>query len=145
MNLAGGWGNMQALDDVGYQWFSLPILMMIRESCCNKNVVHSVSYDSCSKLHLPVFLCMENLDTQWFRLRVHCSDDCQLLAFSTFHLYLTFFYQLSVMQGVAAVYVGVVTAIHHRYSLRKPVFRLCNTGSDCLVMRSQFEILPLVQ
>ena len=30
INLASGWGNMQALDAVGWQWFSLPILMVIR-------------------------------------------------------------------------------------------------------------------
>ncbi len=32
VNLASGWGNMEALDDVGWQWFSLPILMAVRES-----------------------------------------------------------------------------------------------------------------
>lgn len=31
VNLASGWGNMEALDDVGWQWFSLPILMAVRE------------------------------------------------------------------------------------------------------------------
>ncbi|KAJ3482695.1 hypothetical protein NLI96_g6805 [Meripilus lineatus] len=30
MNLASGWGDMRALDNVGWQWFSLPILMVLR-------------------------------------------------------------------------------------------------------------------
>ncbi|KAJ3479639.1 hypothetical protein NLI96_g8912 [Meripilus lineatus] len=32
MNLASGWGNMQALDNVGWQWFSLPILIVLPAS-----------------------------------------------------------------------------------------------------------------
>ena len=33
INLASGWGNVDALDDVGWQWFSLPIIMVVRKLC----------------------------------------------------------------------------------------------------------------
>lgn len=76
-DFGSGWGNTSELDDVGWQWFNVVILMVVRAST---HIIHPflnpgsplISYHSCT--NVTIILCVENMELQ--RQEVGAHFDC---------------------------------------------------------------------